>query len=816
MSAASFPPAVAVGRLPIREALFRELAEDRREVRESSETRATCLVGVTDVGKAWVVETALREAEHEGWETLLFRGERDAISTPLSLFRGALASWHPVDRASSDEGAPSEGAPAMELPTLVVGMGMDRIPESERETRAAASVERYERLVQSLADPSQTAMEKRARLLTEVRTFLTERAKVAPLVLALQELHLADAVSADFVAVLLEWRTSVPIWLLVSYNAEEELYPPLRRALERTFLSRVSVRRPLGPLSSGELRLFLLEQWATKVPVPGAVLDEIIARARGMPGVALRLARSYQTQGALPDEEGTGAKGATSDVLAHLTEEQERAVALAAVVGGTVGFELLRRAEGAEEEKMAEVLEEIVQRGLLTEKLGGNYEFADEELRDRVYAGLTQARRRVLHRRVAEALEGLPGTADAARIFALAHHCARGRLDEKALQYLTRAVELARGAGSLPRERELLREMLTVHQRSRPKDHRGEALLLHELGSVAYAVGADEEAAQALARARDLLENLHETGRVYAAVLLDLARVTARRGDNAIADRLAEEALEDYRTVDDLLGVAGVLRFRSRIAYGKGQYESAFAGLSACLEALEKGHAPPVEIGRTLTAMSDVGFMMDHARRSEEEARLEQGIKLLQEGGDPGGALFAILGKASMQCALKDRSAFEGSMARVPALLPGTPEAWRLQESLLRKGALHVAKGELPEALGHAQVAADLARLLGDPEREARAHLFAADAAGRMGDTAKGEQEAGVALELGRAIPAARVQSEALMRLAMASQLRGKGAEARERLAQAELLARGEEISRTAQMIRRELRDSLSLEPGKA
>lgn len=807
----------------IRQATLRDLTRDRQEVRSRGETFATCLVGAPELGKGLVVETALRQAERDGFETLLCRAEKDDALSPLSLFRDAISSWRPAGRsregtkASSEGGAGSDSEPPSRMPlgvsSLVLEAALFPREDAPPEETPAAGEARYQHLVHSLSDPSQTALDKRSRLLTQIRTFLVERARVSPLVLALEDLQLSDRVSADLVAVLLEWRPNAPLWILVSYTTEEDLYPPLRRALERTFLSGSAVRRVIQPLSAGELRLFLLENGG-RAPLPGGVLDEIVHRANGLPGVALRMARQYQTHGSLPGSVPGNTAAESPEPLANLSEEQERVLAIASVVGTTASFELLRRAAGEPEERMAELLEDLVLRGVLAERSGGSYAFHEPEQREKFYHDLTQARRRVLHRKVGEAMEGLPGKADAARVFALAHHFTQGASDEKALEYLGQALQLAREAGSLSQEAEILARTLDVHRRSHPKDHRGEATLLQQVGSVAHALGSDEEAMAALSRARDLLQNLHETGPLYAGVLLDLARVTVRQGDHGVARSLAEESLRHFLVARDDLGEAAVHRFRARLFYTAGEYGEGEAAMRACLEATRRGKGGALEIGRILTSLADMEFMADHSRREEATETLEDGIRILSGVGDKAGALFAIMGRAAVEMSLGEPQTYQTTMARVRPLVPDVPEVWRLQEAMLRKGQGHVAKGEFAEALGHAIGASDLAELIGDPERRGRALIFAVDAAGRMGEMDKATEFAKQALDLGVRTPHRRTQAEALFRLATGAHLAGDDAKAKELLTKAEEAAKGIEISRTAQFLQRELHGSLAESEG--
>jgi hypothetical protein len=59
--------------------------------------------------------------------------------------------------------------------------------------------------------------------------------------------------------------------------------------------------------------------------------------------------------------------------------------------------------------------------GIFLERPGENLAFSDERIRARVYDNLNESRRRLLHRRLGEALEA-SGSADLPTIYALARH----------------------------------------------------------------------------------------------------------------------------------------------------------------------------------------------------------------------------------------------------------------------------------------------------------------------------------------------------------------------------------------------------------
>src|SRR5262249_46328272 len=96
---------------------------------------------------------------------------------------------------------------------------------------------------------------------------------------------------------------------------------------------------------------------------------------------------------------------------------------------------LMRVATLAEEEALR-ALEEAVRARLLEEAGRDGYRFTHDVIREAIEAGLGAARRRILHRQIARALEAAPGEPPAA---ALAYHSARTPGHAKAARWLERA-----------------------------------------------------------------------------------------------------------------------------------------------------------------------------------------------------------------------------------------------------------------------------------------------------------------------------------------------------------------------------------------
>ena len=115
--------------------------------------------------------------------------------------------------------------------------------------------------------------------------------------------------------------------------------------------------------------------------------------------------------------------------VAGLDATSRQLLETAAVIGRSFSFEIVRAASGRGDEEATDALEELVGRGLVRE-LGDGYDFTHGKLRELVYEQTGRARRRLLHRRAAEALlrSGVGSAAAAAAHLRLAgDDAARGR-----------------------------------------------------------------------------------------------------------------------------------------------------------------------------------------------------------------------------------------------------------------------------------------------------------------------------------------------------------------------------------------------------
>src|SRR5260370_26985467 len=194
----------------------------------------------------------------------------------------------------------------------------------------------------------------------------------------------------------------------------------------------------------------------------------------------------------------------------------------ASAIGRSFDFDTLREASGRSEEETVTALEELIGQGLVTEvrSAAGDqsliYDFNHEKLRALVYEQASIARRRLLHRRIAEVFASRTrGYRDSATIVGqIAHHYQMAGNDSLAAEYYRLAGERARGLYANTEALAHLRLALALGHPETAALHEAIGDLHTLLGEYGAALKSYETAA-ALGDAEDLGKIEYKLGTIY-------------------------------------------------------------------------------------------------------------------------------------------------------------------------------------------------------------------------------------------------------------------------------------------------------------
>jgi predicted ATPase/DNA-binding SARP family transcriptional activator len=239
-----------------------------------------------------------------------------------------------------------------------------------------------------------------------------------PGILLLDDLHWADAASLDLLTYLVRRLRGRSLCLLVTWRSEsisatprlQQLLVEAQRsgAATHLFLSRFNQADVMELVNSTSAGAKLTAQM-----LPAELGQRLYQESEGLPfflveylAVLAQGELNLSTHWAMPG----GVRGLLQSRLAGISETGWQLLTTAAVIGRSFDFDTLRAASGRSDEEMVMALEALIERGVVAEvknnpsDRGLSYDFSHEKLRALVYDETSLTRRRLLHRRVAEAL----------------------------------------------------------------------------------------------------------------------------------------------------------------------------------------------------------------------------------------------------------------------------------------------------------------------------------------------------------------------------------------------------------------------------
>ena len=290
---------------------------------------------------------------------------------------------------------------------------------------------------------------------------------IQPLLLLLDDLQWCDNETLEWLHYLLRFDPRARLLLIGTVRSEETLPGhPLLSFLGTLQRDSLVTEIALGPLSTAETTS-LAEHIAGK-QLDLAMASDLYHETEGNPLFVVEMVRAGtlpvrpaepETKSPLPllTQPASTLPPTIQTVLAarlaQLSPFARELANVAAVIGREFAFAVLARASGESEDAVVRGLDELWQRRMVRVQVAGTaetYDFSHDKLRELAYASLSPAHQRLLHRRVAEALEKinvytLPGgqvNLDAVSGQIAAHYEHAG-LPVQAIPYYQRAGEVA-------------------------------------------------------------------------------------------------------------------------------------------------------------------------------------------------------------------------------------------------------------------------------------------------------------------------------------------------------------------------------------
>jgi tetratricopeptide (TPR) repeat protein len=288
--------------------------------------------------------------------------------------------------------------------------------------------------------PATLAVEQERRLMFgAVGRFLANVAGPRGILLLLDDLQWAGTDVLDLLASLAGSAATIPLRVIGAYrDTEVDQAHPLQVLLADLAHRGLAAYRRLDPLRPEEAAHLLGDL------LPGEAMDSgmrarVLQRASGIPFFLVSFVQSVQQGAAAIDTLPWDIGQSLRQRMTALSPEAREILSVGAVIGRTIpSWLVVAVAELSELQTLAAL--DAARNARLLEEAGEDYRFPHDVIREAVEAGLGPARRMVLHRRTAEALEG---HGMGAAVAVLAYHYSRSGLREKAVHYLEQAGDRA-------------------------------------------------------------------------------------------------------------------------------------------------------------------------------------------------------------------------------------------------------------------------------------------------------------------------------------------------------------------------------------
>ena len=546
----------------------------------------------------------------------------------------------------------------------------------------------------------------RFRLFDSLAAFLKSVAVAQPLVVVLDDLHAADEPSLLLLQFVARELAQSRVTIVGAYrDVDPTLADPLRTTL--TELAREPLTRTLAlpGLAEADVARFI----ALADPAASALGAAVYAETEGNPLFVGEIVQLLGKEGhlAAPVAIPHSVRETIGRRLRHLSDECNRLLTLASVLGREFDLHALARVSGLERGAVLELLDEATEARVVSDVPGaiGRMRFAHALIRDAAYHRLSKGRRIEVHRRVGEALEAIHEADLDPHLAELAHHfyeAAAGEDTGKAVDYARRAG--ARAVAQLAYEEAVrLYELALAALDGATAAERCRLLLA--LGD-AQSRGGDDTAAKAtflhaadVARAAGLPELVARAAAGYGGRFLWTHGLTDER-----LVPLLEEGLAAVGADDSALRVRLLSRLAAALRHGptRSRRERLMG------EAIEMARrlGDPITIASALTA-AESALHAPHTAR-ERLANASEIVALATAAGDRerlfDGHEHAFW--ASWELGDPDRRTRElAQMSRVAQDLRQPAQLWMLAAA---RATLALAQGRFTEASELIQRAAEI------------------------------------------------------------------------------------------------------------
>jgi serine/threonine protein kinase/tetratricopeptide (TPR) repeat protein len=606
-SAVALLDALSRGRLVARSA---ELAEARDLWRRAQEGRGHCLLlsGEPGSGKTRLAREVIVQATLDGAVVLSGACYEYEATTPYLPFVEALRRWVREQgyRRLLNSSIKRSSAPPDDLKMDLKTREKDVAKLRELFGDSAPQIAKLAPEIETLLGPFPArdelpAHEERLLFFDAVTSLFVRLARRQSLLFYLDDLHWADRGTLWLLGHLVRNLREERVLIVASYrDTELDRAHPLAKALVDWNRERLSTRIVLKRFNAEETRAQIAALLDDNIS--GDFSEAVYRETEGNPFFVEEVMKALIEQGSVRRESGRwkrceladlvipqSVKEAIGNRLDRVSKECNDTLRAAAVLGKSFTIdELMAAADGQNENKLLDALDEAVGAQLLGTEGSAAFVFTHDKIREVLYEELNPIRRRRLHLRTAEGLEQHREKAPVA-VETLAHHFIHAGEYERGLTYAKQAAAEAERIFAYDEAMAAYGRALECAESLGLKD---EQLVLEEaIGNAALASGDTLRATVHFDRALELADDPRDRTRLQCQAASSLVTTGDQRGLDYV-----REALLVLDPVTNPMETANALSIEGRFHHLNGQHDEAIVLLeraaALALPAAEKQITP--------------------------------------------------------------------------------------------------------------------------------------------------------------------------------------------------------------------------------
>lgn len=571
---------------------------------------------------------------------------------------------------------------------------------------------------------------------------LAQRSENAPLLVIVEDLHWAGSTTFELLRYLLLRLASVPVLFVATYREfETPRTHPLRSLRRQLAKTRRCTTMALSALSREDAAA--LACLCAGKNLTDDLLQRIYQRSDGNPLFVVELVRELRNSG--PDAVPGSIHEIVRERLGRLGQDARSLLQAASVAGASPSAELLVEITGIREADALLAMDELIASHFMRQRADG-VAFVHDVIRQSVYEGIRDDRKRAIHARAGFALRALYADRFADVAALAAWHFENGGVRDAAAASYGVAAQHAFDVYALDEAAMHARKALELA--ADPRD-RYSALCILELSAGAQA--DRERQTRYLEDLRALRDDLPQDARAHVL----LRTVDFLAGESHEAHKAALRELE--RFVAEAPDYAPALDLRAGEAFSRrGEFQQARPPLQRALAAYSDGRDSDALL-RCLTALFIAANLSEsQAALDEIREQIRQTRASLAPQADA--RLSARLTQAQA-AALLDRDPIAAHEAAL-AMLEHTQDAndlWLESRAHLLVGACATRRMRLGEARRHLQRSAEIEGMIGRHREIARVRSWQVMVENRCADFESARAFGNDGLEAARACDASDI-----------------------------------------------------------